>query len=422
MIEVGASIVDITPPAGLAMAGFAVRNHTATGAHDALTARALVVENTALVTVDVIGIDAALSGRVRARSSLPNEAIAILATHTHGGPVSMPGRLWAASDAAFIHRLENGIVHAIEQAIAARQPARVFGGTAIDPGYAKNRRQESGPVDSTIPILRFESAHNSPIAILTSYACHPVVLGADNLHWTGDYPHFIRQELETSHPGVIALFATGCAGDVNTGHSAASSLSNETNPERSFSMAKTIGTKLARSVLRAELTELSGRVGVAQAHKQLTFRQREDETPSHLAQVWRSMALDGDPIASIWADWAQNSMGKNLDPLDARCTAFHWCGAQIIAMPGEIFAQSALDIRQGLRTQAPLFVLSYADDNPGYIPPLSAFDEGGYEVDEAHRFYGLGATFAPGSAERLTDAARKAAQMAARAAADGKSR
>ena len=43
MIEAGAAIVDMTPPAGLAMSGFAARTAPATGAHDPLTARALVV-------------------------------------------------------------------------------------------------------------------------------------------------------------------------------------------------------------------------------------------------------------------------------------------------------------------------------------------------------------------------------------------
>ena len=62
-----------------------------TGDHDALTVRALVVDETAVVTVDVIGIDANLSARARARAYLPDQAITITATHTHGGPVSMPG-------------------------------------------------------------------------------------------------------------------------------------------------------------------------------------------------------------------------------------------------------------------------------------------------------------------------------------------
>jgi len=419
MIEVGAAVVDVTPPAGLPMAGFAARTSPAIAAHDALTARALVVGETALVAVDVIGIDAALSRRVRSRCPLPDDAVTLLATHTHGGPVSMPGRLWAKADNAYLDQLENGIVQAIEQAVAVRQAARVFGGTGLDPGYAKNRRQADGPVDQQLPILRFDSVHGTPIAVLTAYACHPVVLAGDNRCWTSDYPHFVRAELEAAYTGAVALFATGCAGDVNSGHSAASSLSIESRSDRSFAMARTIGASIARSVLRAEMTELSGGLGVADITEQLDFQQRELETPEHLAQAWRAQAVPADPIAHIWADWAENVMGKHIDPLSARCTALNWCSAQIVAMPGEIFAQTALEIRQALQPAAPLFVLAYADDNPGYVPHRTAYREGGYEVDEAHRFYGLGATFAPGSAERLADAGCNAARIAARAATDG---
>ena len=85
MIQVGASIIDITPPSGIAMAGFAARTAVAEGDHDALTVRALSVDDTAVVTVDVIGIDANLSARARARAYLPDQAITITATHTHGG-------------------------------------------------------------------------------------------------------------------------------------------------------------------------------------------------------------------------------------------------------------------------------------------------------------------------------------------------
>jgi len=421
MIDVGASIVDITPPVGLAMAGFAVRTDVATGVNDALTARALVVEDTAIVTVDVIGIDASLSQRVRSRCQLPSEAVTILATHTHGGPASMPGRLSVKADPAFMRQLENGIVRAIEEASAAQQPARVFGGTAIDPGYAQNRRHPDGSVDRAVPILRFDSTHGKPIAILISNACHPVVLGADNLSWTGDFPHFARQELEEMCPGAIALFATGCAGDVNTGHSAASSLTNEPKAERSFNMAKTIGVGIAQSVLSTELTELTGSVGTAEVHEQLEFELRELGPPSDLAKQWRTQAKSGDTIAQIWANWATDSMGQNIDPLEVRCTALNWCGAQIVAMPGELFAQTAIEIRQSIATHESLFVLCYADDNPGYLPHQTAFSQGGYEVEEAHRFYGLGATFAPGSAERLAHAGCKAARIATGVATDGQS-
>ena len=412
MIQVGASIIDITPPNGIAMAGFAARTEVAKGDHDALTVRALVVDDTAIVTVDVIGIDANLSARARARASLPDQAITITATHTHGGPVSMPGRLSAKADHAFILCLEDAVVKAVDLAIVNQKPARLLGGIGVEPGFATNRRRLDGPVDTGIPILRFESVEGSTIAILVSYACHPVVLGADNLSWTGDYPHFVRKKLETTFPGAIAIFATGCAGDVNTGHSAAASLSLLATPERSFAKAKEIGFGIANSVIDARLTDVSGNVGHSEVFADICFEQREQEAPDILAKSWRLAAKDTSSFEVIWANWAEKHMGRDLSPLKARITALKWGSVGIIALPGEIFAETALEIREKLAQKDPLFILAYADDNPGYIPPESDYLRGGYEIDEAHRFYGLGATIAPKTAEHLAEAGCKSVEMA----------
>lgn len=417
MIQVGASIIDITPPNGIAMAGFAARTEVAKGDHDALTVRALVVDDTAIVTVDVIGIDANLSARARARASLPDQAITITATHTHGGPVSMPGRLSAKADHAFILCLEDAVVKAVDLAIVNQKPARLLGGIGVEPGFASNRRRLDGPVDTGIPILRFESVEGSTIAILVSYACHPVVLGADNMSWTGDYPHFVRKKLETTFPGAIAIFATGCAGDVNTGHSAAASLSLLATPERSFAKAKEIGFGIANSVIDARLTDVSGNVGHSEVFADICFEQREQEAPDILAKSWRLAAKDTSSLEVIWANWAEKHMGRDLSPLKARITALKWGSVGIIALPGEIFAETALEIREKLAQKDPLFILAYADDNPGYIPPESDYLRGGYEIDEAHRFYGLGATIAPKTAEHLAEAGCKSVEMAGISAA-----
>lgn len=410
---VGVAVVDITPPAGLPMAGFAARRGTATDAHDQLTVRALVINDVALVTVDVIGIDASLSIRARIRCQLPAENVTIAATHTHGGPSSMPDRLSVRTDSDFMKRLESGVIESIDQAIANQQRARVFAGYGVDPGFAKNRRQENGPVDSYLPVIRFVDAREQTIAILTSYACHPVVLGADNLRWTADYIHFTRETLEKIYPGAVVLVATGCAGDVNSGHTSASSLSIQAKPERSFVFAEKMGQALAGAVIAAKLTELSGGVACSEVVERLYFEQREAEPAKILIEQWKTDISTGNPVRRIWCSWAERLMGRNIEPLTVRCTALNLCGVRIVALPGEIFAKTALDIRQTLRCSVPLFVLAYADDNPGYIPPRAAFSEGGYEVDEAHRYYGLGATFAPGSAERLADAGCKAARMVA---------
>ncbi|MFB9950346.1 alkaline ceramidase [Rhizobium puerariae] len=409
MIRAGAAIIDITPPPGLLMSGFAARSLPAAGAHDPLTVRAVAIGDTAVVVADVIGIDTAMSARIRERCMLPAENVVVAALHNHGGPVSMAGRLSLAADPAYLERLEDACVAAIGKAAAARRPATIAVGQGSDPGIARNRRHPGGPVDASLPLLRIRGGDGSMIAVVVAYACHPVVLAADNLLWTADYPHFVRQALEETYPGAVALFMTGCVGDANTGHSAHASITLSANPDRTYEAAERIGRKVAEAALAADEQPLPDTVVVGNGTVALRFERRETEAPGDLEKLWREEARTAEParrsLLGHWAGWARTVAPVIPEPLAARVTVLRWGGVPVVALPGEIFAETALSIRAALGPERPAFVIGFADDNPGYIPPASEFRHGGYEVDEAHRYYGLAATFAPGSAEALADCA-----------------
>jgi neutral ceramidase len=355
---------------------------------------------------DVIGIDAGMSARIRQRCVLPADNVVVAALHNHGGPVSMAGRLGISADLSYLERLEDACVAAIDMAAARRRPATLSVGQGSDPGIARNRRHPGGPVDASLPLLRIRGADGDMIALVTAYACHPVVLAADNLLWTADYPHFVRTALEGACPGAVALFMTGCAGDANTGHSAHASMSLENNPDRSFAAAERIGRVVAEAALAAEEHVVSGEVRALNGSVVLGFERREHKAPADLEQNWRREAIDAEParknLLGLWAEWAKNVAPADPEPYTARVTVLNWCGVPLVAMPGEFFAETALSIRSALNPAKPAFVIGFADDNPGYIPPASEFVHGGYEVDEAHRYYGQPATFALGSAEAIS--------------------
>lgn len=415
MVRVGAGLVDITPPAGLDMAGFAARTQPAQGAHDRLTARALVIGETAIVVADVIGMDAAMSARIRTRCGLPPAAVVVAAVHNHGGPISMKGRLGGNADPDYLRQLEDGCVEAIVRARKSAVEANLYFGYSDDPGVARNRRHADGPVDRALPVLVARNTAGEPIAILASYACHPVVLDATNLLWTADYPHFLRKELEAAYPGATALFLTGCAGDINTGHSAHSSLKLEENPARTFAAAEAIGKRIAKCVVKTSMEPIAEfRASFGEAFASLEFERRETRPLDQLAQEWDSGAVDAPAgqknILPIWARWARRFAAAGLDPLRARVSVLHWGEVCVVALPGEIFAETSLRIR-GLIDHGG-FVACYADDNPGYIAPDSEHGHGGYELDEAHRYYGMPATFAQGSEDRLVSAVEQALEQA----------
>jgi hypothetical protein len=414
-MRVGAAIVDVTPPVGHAMAGFGARTLPATGTHDPITARAVVVDDTALAVADVIGLTADLSERVRQRCVLPAERVVVAALHNHGGPASMPGRAGGGTDPAYMRQLEDGLVAAIDRAAANAVPARLFAGFGADPDVARNRRHADGPLDPALPVLRFEAEAGGVIAIVTSYACHPVVLGADNLLWTADYPHFVRAALEAAHPGAVALFATGACGDANTGHSAAASLTVAAQSERTFARAAQLGDRIAAAALAADLAPMGDGVTAAEAKLALPLARRETDLAA-LAAAWRTERATAAPMRALildhWLRWAEAAARQPLVPVPARVTVLDWGGVPVAALPGEIFAASGLAVRADFGGR-PGLVVGYAEDNPGYIPPAEEFAHGGYEVDEAHRYYGLPAGFAPDAAEALVAAARKCVAGAA---------
>lgn len=406
----GVASVDITPPPGLAMFGFAARTEPATGAHDALTARALVVGDTAIVVLDVLGLDGATTAAIRSRAPVAADNVVVAATHTHGGPRTLGGRGTPGLDGGYMARLRDAAVEALNLAYAARRPAMLRFGAGDDPDIARNRRHPGGPTDPSLPMLEIAGVDGSAIAALVGYACHPVVLGADNRLWTADYPGYVRNAVEAARPGAQALFVTGCTADANNGHSAHASISLAADASRTFAAAERIGTHIASRLHAARLAPAGGGAAIASRVVDLGFARRETDSISGLAAQWRLEAETAEPVRktllSIWVDWAERGLPGDLGSLRVSCrvTALRWGEVEIVCLPGEIFAETAHQIRRRIGNPAAI-VIGFADDNPGYIPPLSEYVHGGYEVDEAHRYYGQPATFAPGSAEALADAA-----------------
>ncbi|MGU3575567.1 neutral/alkaline non-lysosomal ceramidase N-terminal domain-containing protein [Brucellaceae bacterium C25G] len=415
-IRAGVAVIDITPTNGVAMSGFAARTQPAIGTHDHLTVRALVVNDTALVVADIIGMSADMSARIRSRCALPCENIVISALHNHGGPVSMDKRLSIGADIAWLERLEDACVAAINQAANAQQPVSITAANGLDPDIGRNRRHKDGAVDTALPLIRLRDKSGKMLALVINYACHPVVLGADNLLWTADYPFYVREDLEKEYPGAIALFVTGAVGDVNTGHHAHASISLAAAPDRTYENAKRIGEKISQSALSAPEKPVHGTISVHNTILELTFERRESQSPQQLKSLWKNEANTADTarraLLHYWCEWAETKALQPLEPLTTRITFLNWAGIGIAALPGEIFAQSALNIRQALPIFEYLLVAGFSDDNPGYIPPSDEYSYGGYEVDEAHRYYGQSATFAPGCAELLTNNMIQLAQNA----------
>jgi len=83
--------------------------------------------------------------------------------------------------------------------------------------FERNPEQvPTAPVDPTVSVVRIDTAGGTPLAVLVSYACHPVVLGSDNQQYSADFPATMNHIVEEQIGGkVMSFFLQGAPGDIN---------------------------------------------------------------------------------------------------------------------------------------------------------------------------------------------------------------
>jgi hypothetical protein len=258
-------------------------------------------------------------------------------------------------------------------------------------------------------VVVFKRADESVCAWLVQYPCHPVVLGADNLLMSGDYPAFVRSHLERNNPGSTAVFLTGAAGDMNTGHSAESSYSRTSADTRTFAEAERIGKLLGATANAARNSgrPLSGPSVSASASVELQLEVLDAESPEICIDRWTELMRDAPPgqraLYQAWIDWASQERKPADMTWTAAVTVLRLGALLLVALPGEPFLECAERIQHEFAI--PVVVAAYSNGCPGYLPMAEEYAHGGYEVEDAHRYYGMPAPFKRGSAEKLVETA-----------------
>jgi N-acetylglucosamine-6-phosphate deacetylase len=397
-----------------------VRLQPARGVHDPLFARALALGDGAaralLLSLDLIGVDAELTAAIRTRveqaTGVDAASVAVIATHTHGAPCVLSGGQLGSPDPQYRELVTTGAVQAAIDAVGRLTACQVRFASGSERAVASNRRDPAGPLDPAVEVLRFD-AEGRCLGLLVSYACHPVVLGPDNLLLTRDYPGTVIDALEALYPGATVMFATGAAGQLNTGHSAHDSWHAAPAARRSFAEAERVGRLLAASALHASETAAAAPpaaftpLRVASEQVTLATLAADPELPA-LQAAWRA-ELSGDAtltperyaVLQAYLQWADSVPGLPAE-VTVEVQALGFCGRALALFPGEVFVEYGLRVKERFAQRA--VTLAYANSAPGYLPTRRALAEGGYEVAEAHRFYGQRGPFGPETEEALVGA------------------
>lgn len=401
--KAGVAVCEITPPTGLWLAGYAMRDHPAEGSIHPLWVKALALQDgnkktAVMISSDILGFTAEMSQRIKQRvkekTGLSEEDILLNSSHTHSGPIVADSliAMYLCSDDKeqlnkinlYTEELEKKVIDTILSALSQLEPAKVCSARGVV-RFAVNRRNNKeseiettydykGPVDHSVPVLVVKNMNNNDLrAIVFGYACHATVLSG--YQWCGDYPGFAQIELEQIYPSAKALFVAGCGADINP------------LPRRTIALARQYGKELALAVARAiedTLQELPATLKTSQEFVTLPL-----ETP--LTREELQQIADDTSRAEHIRRSARYLLKELEQGIPLRTSypypiqVWNMGGIPLIALGGEVVVDYAISIKQRLQQNA--IVLGYSNDLMSYIPSARVIREGGYEGDTSQLEY-----------------------------------
>ena len=454
MYELGCGVAEITPNVGLPLSGFIFReNKPSTSVDTPLFVRVLAMRSggyiSLLINYDLLGLGLPLEQQLlkelESHLGVSQHQCALVATHTHSAPPTVALEGEAASDSTYWQLLGRRTVEAAQLALARLQPVTLQEASLRLPGLTYNRRAvladgrvsmalepaapiiARGPVDDRLVILLWHDRRGRKVAAALHFACHGVAVCTQAIG--GDVPGELSRRVGVLL-GVPCLYLPGAAGDINPLTVSAGraemlawvdrvmahlpSLPSQFRPVSSDALQVT-STNLwldyaplpARAAVERSIANLDriaqGDVGSPEVQAEvrslgniMNFKPGELPDPGKAAYAAMALAHAGRrTLAAIAA-------GRPLEACPLRLSVWRFGETVLAFVAAELFALTGLRI-QALRPDLNILPVTYLAPLVGYVPDRAALSQGGYEVDDAWRFYGQPAPFEPDTEQRIVN-------------------
>lgn len=398
-LKAGAVQIDITPPVGVRLSGYVARTEASLGIHDPLTAQVLYLESGAnqmiLFSLDLIAVDLNFTTRLRRMTTkatgVPPGNILCACIHTHSGPQGflpeIPG-LERIADAGLVELTLRKLVGAAEWAAQIKQPASPSLARLDVKGIAANRNDPTeGPFDPQLSVLRLDAENGKPLAALVNFGCHPTVMGYENRLISADFPGACRKMLRDRYPEMVMVYTNGASGDVST---------RFTRRGQNFAEVERMGGILCGAIFQAlettqplnDTTLASYTTPVHLPLRAFPSPEEADRSAAELKAKLEALRADGAPpgeirkaVTRIEGAEGQRTMaaayhGKRH--IITQVQVLRIGEMALVGLPGEPFSRTVLQLKAA--SQAPVIVISYANDYRGYFPDRVSVEAGTYEA------------------------------------------
>ncbi len=397
--------VDATPPLGEPMAYDPVKRI------DELTLRCRGIailgseKPIVLCAVDWIGI--ANEGHDAFRDALAKAArttrdrVAVHALHQHDAPgcdftaerlvreLRIEG--YSRFEGDFHREVIQRAAASLEAGIANAQTISHYGyGEAIVREVASNRRVEvdkngkvgrmrgssckipeliglpEGVIDPVVSVLAFWNGEK-PVAILSSYACHPQSyyrLGIPS----PDFPGIARFMRGQDINSALHVHFNGAGGNI-----AAGKYNDGSQPNRMI-LAQRLASGMKEAYEKAQRKSMEGAsIEFETTPVKLPAAEHLDE--KEILAKLKSIPARGYISLADQLAWLERV--KSGHAIDIGC--LHVGNVRMLTMPGELFVEYQLQAK-AMRPDLHVMMAAYGDYGPGYIGTAKAYTEGGYEV------------------------------------------
>ncbi len=430
-LRAGAAQLDITPEAGVHLAGAVGQYRPAKLVGDPLYAKAVVFESNGrklcILALDVTIVTERYTALIRRavaeRFGLEPDAVMVHATQTHSAPPLghfmvdedfppvPPEFEWVrGGEAAYSDFAAQRAIEAIGRAHEALQPVQLGVGSGIEGRMAFNRRAVTrdgsvtmpgrtwqggptgpnwiryieGPMDPELGVMCLRARDLSVPAMLVHYTCHPVHVFPKPIV-SADWPGALADELRHAHGSdCVALVLNGACGNINPWPPFDPDYVGD-HRHMGRVLAATAG-RVLETLTFTDRAALDWRV----RHVSIPIR---EVAPDELEWAREILVRNPQPAwadeqrtgvdrewmaaASVYSVYLMRQRNPNLD---YEIQALRIGDTAIVGLPGEPFVEGGLRIKLGSPSY-PTFIAHCTTHYVGYVPTKEALERGGHEVN-----------------------------------------
>ena len=410
LLRIGFSEIDITPSPGFPLGGYLERylnENKATGTLNDIFADVTYFDEDdglIIISLETIAVEDKFYERIyRLVRKHGVRYLILAATHTHSAPetiLNFPffkrfALKYKSKIEEYLNFLEDKIKLAVEDAVNNVRDEEIYMGRAKVIGACSSRINPEMGKEGIATVLRFGKR------VILQYACHPTVLSAKNMMYSGDFFSYTRDAIKKVISN--ALILNGAAGDLSTRF-----VRREQTPKE----AERIGKIVAMGVIEAikNSKEIKGEISMGSIKLSLVRRDLEKENLEEKLRKkietaeeelrrehdpGRRRKLENEIFVGKFLLEHIREFSKELKRLpsilEIESIFFRLEELGFVSLPFELYSS----LGKIIYDNAKALVIGYANDYFGYAPTKDAYEELDYEA--------MASIISAGEAERMAE-------------------